>query len=209
MSNLRLANWYWIQLLVLMLLIMSRSASASALGEDFVKLAWLASDRSMTIDQALEHLSKSLNAQIIILEKLEQKQVVLNMAKRSPMDSLKSILKGYSYALVYGEPVKSCRIIDYASSPPDSSHILDTGITPTDKATETAAVVREQDRLAVRIERLEAQIESGEADRFFERWRRVKDPKYIYNHRQDVKRFHKRMTALNSPTALNDGVHSH
>jgi hypothetical protein len=46
----------------------------------------------------------------------------------------------------------------------------------------------QRSRLKNRIARIEEQISSGEAARFYDPWSQIKDPKYIYNHLDELER---------------------
>ena len=51
-------------------------------------------------------------------------------------------------------------------------------------------------QLEFQISRLEKDIESGEADRFYQHWASIKDPKYVYNHREDLAYKQQRLAEL-------------
>jgi hypothetical protein len=61
----------------------------------------------MPIGRAVDLLADQLNAHITILAELGAARVVVDLANRSPMDNLKSVLKGYSYAVIFNDPSHS------------------------------------------------------------------------------------------------------
>ncbi|MCM2286016.1 MAG: hypothetical protein NDI81_14615 [Desulfobacula sp.] len=52
--------------------------------------------------------------------------------------------------------------------------------------------------LEYKIQKLEQEIESGQADQFYNSWATKKDPRYIYNHRDELARYQKELEKLNS-----------
>ena len=60
-------------------------------------------NQEIQLDMALSELSKALRAKIIIVGKLSNKKVVLNLNHRPAFDILRSILTGYSYAVVFND----------------------------------------------------------------------------------------------------------
>lgn len=183
--------------------LMSRAIGASAVGGGAPVQAPFEPSRPIPIGQAVDRLAKALNAQIVIMDKLGEEQVVLNPANRSATENLKSILKGYSYAIIFGEPLHAYRSLEHA--PSAAGVPLSTGAENTpQEAADRPPIVYERDRLVSRIDRLQEQIHSGAADRFYERWSRFKDPKFIYNHRKDLERLRKKLSTFDSRSAIDD-----
>jgi hypothetical protein len=179
-----------ISLALLLMAMVFSSATADALVERHTQAdPPLAGE--MPIGQAVDQLSDRLHARVVILGELPLRQVRLDLSLRSALDNLKSILKGCSYAIIYNDPSHS------------HSSLLHTPRIDTSMPSHAAVIEPDQSdpavprkRLTARIEQLEKQIESGEADRFFDHWSKHKDPKYIYNHRADLDRLKKRLSHI-------------
>jgi hypothetical protein len=50
--------------------------------------------------------------------------------------------------------------------------------------------------LLFRIAKIQKEIDSGEADRFYNQWSQIKDPKFVYNHYDELERLQARLEAL-------------
>jgi hypothetical protein len=187
---------YWA--LLLLLLLVPICVGASVENKDRSASISMDPEDPIPIGQAIDRLAVELNAHIVLFSVLEDKRVILNLGTRSPVDTLKSILKGYSYAVIFNDP-------SHAYS--DMSNELSAAVPPTTSEGPGLSMADlAQERLTKRIRQLEGQIDSGEADRFFERWSQYKDPKYIYNHRADLKRLRKKRTGLEVGAFEDDDV---
>ena len=185
--------WFLLVLLAMMFVAVSVQAGTQA--------AWTTDQAriSLSIDQALERLCQEINASVLVVGTLPAQQVTLDLANRSAEENLRSILKGYSYVVIYNDPQRSYDSLVEGPSgdavPPDS-HSGPLVPAPSDMAEPVTA----RERLVARIEQLEAQIESGEADRFYDHWSQHRDSKYIYSHDRELERLHDNLAALDEPS---------
>ena len=102
--------------MLIVLLFVANAVNASVDSHSRPENSRTAPNRSMSIGQALDVLSQELHAHIVIMGKLGNERIFLDLEKRSAMDNLKSILKGYSYALIFNIPPYSySAIIETAS----------------------------------------------------------------------------------------------
>lgn len=152
--------------------------------------------RTLPIQKAVQKLSQDLKARIIIFGNLEDAQVVLPAAHHEALDQLKSILKGYSFAIVYNDPTHAYDCYGSPASGSAAALSIQTQSSVSDRTIESIVDELQPERLIKRIEQVEAQIENGEADAFFERWSEVKDPRYIYNHRAQLEQLRRKMAQV-------------
>ena len=149
-------------------------------------------------EKAIARISVALKARIIVFCAPERQQVIFDTGHRSSMDQLKSILKGCSYAIIYNDPSPSYD--RFGSSPiSDGEHLSNLNThedTATGDDTESNLLKAQKIRLVARIEKLKEGIASGNADRFFEHWTKIRDPKYIYNHHAELERLQEELVAM-------------
>jgi hypothetical protein len=153
---------------------------------------------TVSIAEALELLCREMNAHVLVVGTLPAQPVTLDLARRSAEENLRSILKGHSYAVVYNDPRGAYAAFAESASggavPPGFD--ANPQMPPAD---EMAEPVTARKRLVARIEQLEAQIQSGEADRFHAHWSQHRDPKYIYSHDAELERLQRELAALDEP----------
>jgi hypothetical protein len=149
----------------------------------------------MSVGQALEQLAGKLGAHIIIVEKLNERRVAIDLANRSAMEHLKSILRNCSYAVVFNAPPQVTCMIDQPSESAGSGGPSREGDRSSASADESPAA-DQRSQLENRIARIEEQISSGEAARFYDHWSQIKDPKYIYNHLDELERMKEKLATL-------------
>ena len=178
-------------------LLLSLPAHAAAVGDTENAAPSSEAGQALPLQQAITRLCEQLNARIVVMGTLGPERVVLNLASRSALENLKSILKNYSYAVVYNDSSPACDSIDMPERTEGEGRRTVSMGSHLDE-TSSPERVGHKERLAARIERLEAQIESGEADKFLSRWRKHKDPKYIFNHRSELERLRNRLAKLDS-----------
>ena len=151
----------------------------------------------MPLEEAIDWLSQELNARVVVFGAMDDQKVTTILSNRSPLDQLKSILKGHDYAIIYNDPSPSYDCFDslpvVADAQPYLEEIDSAGIGVNDAEPGNDG---EHQRLAHKIEQLEQEIESGEADAFFERWSKIKGSKYIFDHRRELDRLRKKLALL-------------
>jgi len=181
----------WLLLVLLVVVLPAAPVRAAAQGAAPAGQARI----TLSVNQALERLCREMNARVLVLGTLPAKPVTLDLAQRSAEENLRSILKGYSYAVVYNDPRGA-----YASFAEDASgDAAPPGFHPGPQVTPVAgmaAPLSARERLEARIETLEEQIQSGEADRFRDHWSKHRDPKYIYDHHAELQRLQRDLAAL-------------
>ena len=152
----------------------------------------------MPIEQAIERISMGLKARIIIFGSLSHRNVSFSENHRSDLERLKSILKGSSYAIVYNDPTHSYDCYGEPPSTPESrkTSAAFTYTTESENKQDGDVTSDPREKLLKRIGRLESEIESGEAERFYKRWSKVKDPKYIFNHSRELARLREKLASL-------------
>ena len=199
MRKLRLASWLCLLPFCLLFLFSMNAVGAfdtelQAFDGTPEALEGAIPEEAFPIEEAIDQLSEDLNAHIIILGSLRVHDVTLAQ-DRSALDNLKSILKNYSYAIIFNDPSHSYDCIGDVPLTSGEMTMKETMLASHNENEETTPD-DQRDRLTSRIEQLEEQIESGEADKFLERWGKVKDPKYIFNHRKELEQLRKRMAVL-------------
>lgn len=152
----------------------------------------------IAFEEAIERLSVALKARIVVFCASEPRQVILDSDHRSGIDQLKSILKGCSYAIIYNDPSPSYDRFDrspLAAGGYSSNLNRHAGTASSDDAESNLFKVQ-RNRLTARIEKLKEEIASGNADRFFEHWTKIRDPKYIYNHHAELERLQEKLVEM-------------
>ena len=277
-------NWCWATMVALMLMAASDTLCASVTDYSAYANAPGTSGMYMSTHEALDRIAHELKAHIVIVGNLRADNVYLDFSERPALEYLKSILKEYSYCIIYNAPeycfslfqketrggwrhlaaarsgtattavarqadnprasslkhsataIGSGRqaignfrsgdsqgedgkqvasVASYGSKANESSvstayprrtieadHDNEKAMQAVDNDTvyngapNSSGSVSERDILEYRIQMIQKDIDSGYADRFFEKWSQYKDPKYIYDHYKELERLEARLSAL-------------
>ncbi len=162
------------------------------------------SSKKISVVSFLEELAGVSNIEIYILSRLKDHALSVDFKQVPVMEALSRLLRGYSFALVYAEGSDITGQIHFfenteshgvtrVQSPGDEPDFSNLPALP---AGNYGAMDPKERKLVSKIEKLEADIESGKAEQDYNFWARHKDPKYIYNPWKDLERSKAKLEAL-------------
>jgi hypothetical protein len=152
----------------------------------------------------LEELAGVSNIKIYILSPLKDYALPVDFQQVPVMEVISSLLRGYSFALVYtkeSDISEKIYFFDKTSSgdvtnvqlsrdEPDSSKL---SALP---ASNYGTMNPKERKLISRIAKIEADIASGKAEKDYNFWTQHKGPKYVYNPWDDLERSKEKLEEL-------------
>jgi hypothetical protein len=156
-------------------------------------------ETNASLDRLLGHLAEILHADIHVVENIDTVRVKADFRNKSPLEILSSLLRGYSYAVVYHQNDQNLATSGLLGFNAAADATRSGGETETFEENKEAADTPEPDAgqaLQARIHELEAQIESGYADRWYEHWSNIKDEKYLRHPREELEDLQGRVEEL-------------
>lgn len=136
-------------------------------------------------------LSELANLQFIVVEAIDPNQLITVNFNHEPIEEVvRSVLNGYSYAVIYNTSEKDQGIIlSYNASGDIQTNVDHFGSgTPMD----TKETTRQM--LTQRIKELNRRIESGESDRCYEKWVKIKGPKFVVHDRDKLEGYQRQLS---------------
>ena len=152
----------------------------------------------------LEDLSELANIKIYLVETVDPaRRIRVNFDHQQIEKVLRSVLRGYNHAIIFnGQQISKAAVFSYnvggnaktnqGRSPTYGQmedHPMPGGSHPTSDEKEDKIKV-----LTQRISQLNQRIESGESDKEYEKWVKVRGPKYVVHDRDRLKAYQSRLT---------------
>jgi hypothetical protein len=138
----------------------------------------------------LRELSEVANLQIIIVEDMDLDQTIILNFKNEPVEQiLRHVLKGCSYAVIYNTSEKNPGIVLSYKNIKANDDRSASGETLDTKESARQILIQ-------KIEELRCRIKSGESDREYERWAKIRGPKFVVHDRDRLKRYQQQLSNL-------------
>jgi hypothetical protein len=154
----------------------------------------------------LEQIAKRMDMQIYITSQIDPAtRISPNYDKVAPEALIQSLLKNYSYALIYNasqlnDPRESR--IWFADRNHPRQSLADANNVNNAAATEisdrAAVAPHQEDRIMVEIEALKKRIDSGISDREYEQWKKIRGPRFATHDRDRLAAYRKQLETSGS-----------
>jgi hypothetical protein len=133
-------------------------------------------------------LSELANLQLIVVETIDPNRLItVNFNHESIEEVVRSVLDGYSYAVIYNTSEKDQGLLSYkAEKVKTNSDDFGSGLPLDAKETKRQMLIQ-------KIEELNRRIKSGESDRFYSRWAKVRDPKFVVHDRDKLESYQRQL----------------
>ncbi len=153
----------------------------------------------LPLQELLAEIGEILGAEIHIYDDVEDARVSMDCQGLVPEDLLRRIMRGRSYAVVYGVagrdgdhvrkldvPIKNTRLEDDEDTSGEAYKAV---------SGDTETIGREQ-KILRRVASIERDIDSGYADQWYEHWVKIRGERYVSHPMEELKRLKAELDAL-------------
>lgn len=150
----------------------------------------------------LDELAEMLSITVYLYDNSGSEYVMVSMEDRDPVDALKSILRNRNYCIIFNEePGRGGVERLYGLTGKSSSRSSEDNywVAEDDSTDTNDAYDKQQSKIASlkgKIESIQQQIESGEADRWYEKWSGIKGEKYVTHPAEKLTRLEEQLEEL-------------
>lgn len=150
--------------------------------------------------ELLRKVSEVTRTEIFLFDEVTSKKIDVNFSQQTLEEVLKSLLKGYSYAIVYAVRSDSYGLYSMLIPRRQRSNPLTYDSRKTigiNDHTYPSDYSFERERMLVsKIQSLQERIDSGESDREFKKWAAIRGAQFVVNDRDRLAHYEKQLDEL-------------
>jgi type II secretory pathway component GspD/PulD (secretin) len=190
---------WWIQAVFVLLIVPATTyAAKTSDGELMYEKGYVTCHReNIPLNQFLETLSQAAGLQVVLTDPMDLSRNITVHFDHKPIDDVvKTLLRGYSYALVFNaqdEPQQQ-RLVSYHDFCRSAGDDVGKPFLSPEKARAVPATKKE--RVEHEIETIQQRIQSGESDREYEKWAAVRGAKYVTHDRDRLEKVQRQFETL-------------
>lgn len=201
MQTIQMKNEIYFALIGLLFLIATSSVNAEgdiSLVYQDKKLTISASD--ITLKDLLRQVSEITRTEIFLFDEVFSGTIDAKFSEHTIEEVLKSLLKGYSYAIVYAAHSDAYGLYSMltprrqrVATEPYNFHKT-AGIN--DSSLHSEYSLEHERMLISKIQSLQERIDSGQSDRTFEKWAAVRGAQFVVNDRDRLAHYKRQLAEL-------------